>query len=211
MEFLNQKQKIIITIIATIIILFIGVYVIKKTEKSNYEELELIEETEIVEDYYTEQEEKIIDNKIIVHITGEIQKEGIIEIEKESRLIDVIEAAGGLTEEADLSKVNLAYEVKDGQKIYIPNIIDENEKEILTQEAGEDIIIEEKEINNKVNINTATQTELETLSGIGPSTALKIINFRNENGEFKTIEEIKNVPGIGESKFDNIKEEICVE
>lgn len=155
-------------------------------------------------------EEEMIDEEIIVHITGEVANEGIIKIKKDSRLVDVIEKAGGTTEEADLSKVNLAYQVKDGQKIYIPNINDKEIQEYITEEPGDSIIIEGKESKSKVNINTATQTELETLSGIGPSTALKIINYRKENGEFKQIEDIKNIPGIGEAKFENIKEEICV-
>ena len=154
--------------------------------------------------------EEVIDEEIIVHITGEVANEGIIKIKKDSRLADVIEEAGGTTEEADLSKVNLAYQVKDGQKIYIPNIKDKEIQEYITEEAGDSIIIEQKESKSKVNINTATQTELETLSGIGPSTALKIINYREENGKFKKIEDIKNVPGIGEAKFENIKEEICI-
>ena len=154
----------------------------------------------------------MIYEEIVVHITGEVVNEGIIRIKKDSRLVDVIEKAGGTTKEADLSKINLAYQVKDGQKIYIPNMNDkENEiQEYITGGAGNNIIIEEKENESKVNINTANQTELETLSGIGPSTALKIINYRNENGEFKKIEDIKDVPGIGESKFENIKENICV-
>lgn len=159
-------------------------------------------------------EEETIDEEIIVHITGEIVNEGIVKIKKDSRIADVIEQAGGTTEEADLSKVNLAYQVKDGQKIYIPNINDkENQKEVqdyITEDAGADVIIENEENGSKVNINSATQTELETLSGIGPSTALKIINYRKENGEFKQIEDIKNVPGIGEAKFEGLKEEICV-
>lgn len=155
-------------------------------------------------------EEEVIDEEIIVHITGEVKNEGIIKMKRDSRLADVIEEAGGTTEEADLSKVNLAYQVKDGQKIHIPNIKDKEIQEYITEEAGDSIIIEEKESKSKVNINTATQTELETLSGIGPSTALKIINYREENGKFKKIEDIKNVPGIGEAKFENIKEEICI-
>ena len=81
----------------------------------------------------------------------------------------------------------------------------------ITENVGENIIIEDITVKTElVNINTATQTQLETLSGIGPSTALKIIKYREENGKFKTIEDIKNVPGIGESKFDTIKNEICV-
>ena len=160
-------------------------------------------------------EEEIMDEEIIIHITGEVVNEGIVKIKKDSRIADVIEKAGGATVEADLSKVNLAYQVKDGQKIYIPNIKHkENQKEVpeyITEDAGINVIMEDKENGSKVNINTATQTELETLSGIGPSTALKIINYRKENGEFKQIEDIKNVPGIGEAKFEGLKEEICVE
>lgn len=158
------------------------------------------------------QEEKILDGEIIIHITGEVLNEGIVKTKKDSRIADVIEQAGGITEEADLSQVNLAYQVKDGQKIYIPNINDEeNDTQVyITEEAGINVVIEDKEYGNKVNINTASQTELETLSGIGPSTALKIINYRKENGEFKQIEDIKNVPGIGEAKFESLKGEICV-
>lgn len=107
----------------------------------------------------------------------------------------------------------MAYQVKDGQKIHIPNINDKEKEtqEVITESAGDNIIIEGKESISKVNINTATQAELETLSGVGPSTALKIINYREENGEFKQIEDIKNVQGIGETKFESLKEEICVE
>ena len=112
----------------------------------------------------------------------------------------------------NLSKINLAYAVQDGQKIYVPCIDDEDKVNTIENEAGENIVQEnEKDTkSNKVNINTATQTELETLNGIGTSTALKIINYRNENGKFKKVEDIKNVPGIGESKFENIKDSISV-
>lgn len=211
MEFLNNKQKAILGVIGIIMLIFIGCYIIKKTEGNNYTELEIIEENNEIEVSNESLEEEIIDKKIVVHITGEIENEGIIEIEKDARIADVIDEAGGTTEEADLSKVNLAYSVEDGQKIYIPNINDEKVEEYVTKEAGQDVIVEEKQIIDKVNINTAKQTELETLSGIGPSTALKIINYREENGDYKTIEELKNVPGIGEAKFENIKESICVD
>lgn len=215
MEFLSKKQKIIFITIGTLMIVFIGYYIIQKQENYSYNEIEIETTENSVEGSINE--EKIENTNIIVHITGEIINDGIIEIEEGSRIADVIEEAGGITEEADLSKVNLAYQVSDGQKIYIPNINEkENEiqnsiEEYITNEAGDNIIIEGKEISSeKVNINTATQTELETLNGIGPSTALKIINYRNENGKFETIEDLKNVAGIGEQKFENIKEGICV-
>ena len=215
MEFLNKKQKIVLAIIGSIMMIFIGYYIINKTENNNYidfEDEELLNYDEN-DDSYNENEENddIKDNKIIVHITGEVENEGIVKIEKDARLADVIEEAGGTTDNADISKINLAYTVKDGQKIYIPNIEEKLEDEYITEDAGEGVLPEEsKTVKGKVNINTAKQTELETLTGIGPSTALKIINYREENGEFKEIEDLKNVPGIGESKFEAIKEDICV-
>ena len=205
MEILSKKQKVIVVVLIIFMCLIIGYYFINKTQKNDYSELETIAEEK-------EQEEEIIDeDKIVVHITGEVENEGIIELEKGARILDAIEKAGGTTEEANIADVNLAYSLKDGQKIKIPNINEEDEQ-IIKEEAGEDIIIEgDNKKEEKININTANQTELETLSGIGPSTALKIINYKKEHGKFNNIEEIKNVPGIGESKFENIKEYICVE
>ena len=188
----------------------IGYYIISKTEKYDYSDIEkisnIIEEDQEVDD-------NIIENKIVIHITGEVEEEGVIELEKGARISDAIEEAGGTTEEADLSNVNLAYSLSDGQKVKIPNINEKDEEIIVVEEkAGDYIIIEgNKSKEEKININKAAQTEIETLPGIGPSTALKIINYRNEHGKFKNIEDIKNVSGIGDSKFENIKEYICVE
>ena len=210
MEILNKKQKIIVVVLITIMCIVIGYYIISKTEKYDYSDIEkisnIIEEDQEVDD-------NIIENKIVIHITGEVEEEGVIELEKGARISDAIEEAGGTTEEADLSNVNLAYSLSDGQKVKIPNINEKDEEIIVVEEkAGDNIIIEEnKSKEEKININKAAQTEIETLPGIGPSTALKIINYRNEHGKFKNIEDIKNVSGIGDSKFENIKEYICVE
>lgn len=157
-------------------------------------------------------EEKPEAKKIIIHITGCVMNAGIVEVDDGSRIIDVIEKAGGITEEADISKVNLAYIVEDAQKIYIPSISDEKGIEYVSTENGDNVIIEDKtkEKKSKVNINKAKQTELEQIPGIGPSTALKIINYRKENGAFTSIEEIKEISGIGEKKFEEIKENIEV-
>ena len=199
---MKNFKKIIFLSIGIIIII---IYLIYNYSKDNTSEI--IEENIYIETS-TETKEK---NKIILHITGEVNSPGIIEIEEGSRLADAIEAAGGLTENADINKINLAYVVQDGQKINIPNVNSVDTSSYITDNIGENIIIEDISSNTSlVNINTATQTELETLTGIGPSTALKIIKYREENGKFKTIEDIKNVSGIGESKFEAIKDEICV-
>lgn len=208
MEILNKKQKTIMVIIIAIMLAVIGYYIINKTEKYDYSELEKTSNAEEQEDEEKDKEEE----KIIIHITGEVEEGGVIELEKGARISDAIEEAGGTTEEADLSNVNLAYSLSDGQKIKIPNINEENKETIVEEKAGEDIIIEgNKSEEEKININKATQTEIETLPGIGPSTALKIINYRNEHGKFEKIEDVKNVSGIGDSKYENIKEYICVE
>jgi len=210
MEILNKKQKIIVVVLIIIMCIVIGYYIISKTEKYDYSDIEkisnIIEEDQEVDD-------NIIENKIVIHITGEVEEEGVIELEKGARISDAIEEAGGTTEEADLSNVNLAYSLSDGQKVKIPNINEKDEEiTVVEEKAGDNIIIEgNKSKEEKININKATQTEIETLPGIGPSTALKIITYRNEHGKFKNIEDIKNVSGIGDSKFENIKEYICVE
>ena len=210
MEILNKKQKIIVVVLIIIMCIVIGYYIISKTEKYDYSDIEKI--SNIIEEDQ-EEDDNIIENKIVIHITGEVEEEGVIELEKGARISHAIEEAGGTTEEADFSNVNLAYSLSDGQKVKIPNINEKDEEIIVVEEkAGDNIIIEgNKSKEEKININKAAQTEIETLPGIGPSTALKIITYRNEHGKFKNIEDIKNVSGIGDSKFENIKEYICVE
>ena len=150
--------------------------------------------------------------KIYIHVAGEVNCEGIVVLDEGARIVDAIEKAGGITGNADLSKVNLAYKLLDGQKVYIPSFNDKLDEYIVV--SGENGNFnnsnEIKRVNDKVNINTASQTELETLTGIGPSIAEKIIQYRKKNGGFKKIEELKNVSGIGENKFESIKDEVIV-
>lgn len=127
----------------------------------------------------------------------------MVVLQNGARIVDAIEAAGGETEEADLNKLNLAYILNDGEKIYVPNKNDMNSEEILENQQGDDK-------QSSININTATVEELTELPGIGEATANKIIEYRKQNGKFETIEELKNVAGIGNSKFENIKDKIKV-
>ena len=157
---------------------------------------------------------------IAIHITGEVKKTGILYLEKGSRIVDAIEAAGGKTKNANLDQVNLAYVLEDGQKIYIPN---KNEKleagAYIIANSGNNVLVEgrknnkdtnSKGVSGKVNINSANQSELETLPGIGAALAQRIIEYRESNGDFEKIEDIQNVKGIGDSKYSNIKDNICI-
>lgn len=216
-EIIIRNKKIISIIIAIIILIVIGIYFIINNFEKNENEFEIsnieFEENKI-ENINAEIEEK---SQIIVHIAGEILNPGVISLDEGARIIDAINKAGGITNEADLSKVNLAYILEDAQKIYIPNV---NEKEIIENMSSEIVKSGSTQENSntgeklkngeKININTATQKELQKLTGIGESIALRIINYRKENGKFNTIEDIKNVSGIGESKFNKIKNDIIV-
>lgn len=199
MENLTKKQKIIFIGMMVLMLGTVFYYFMGQESKIEPE----LEENTIVQN---EQEEKV--EEIVVHVTGCVVEEGIVKLKVGDRIADAIEQAGGTTSDADMSKVNLAYKLKDGQKLYIPSNIDE--EATIVSEKGEGIAEGETQSSGKVNINTATQTELETLSGIGPSTALKIIQYRNDNGEFSSIEDIKNVSGIGEAKYESIKDSIEV-
>lgn len=190
---ISTKMKIVIAVVVVIIATTVGIYMYKQTQEntvSYYGNEEQSEETHI--------------SQITVHITGAINNPGVIIIEEGARIVDALEAAGGETEEADVNRLNLAYVLEDGEKLYIPSK-NEEEQEYITQ--GKDNMSEGQ---SKININSAQIEELITLPGVGETTANKIIEYRKENGKFQKIEDLKNVPGIGDSKYENIKTMIRV-
>jgi len=211
---LNSKQKKILLIIIIIVVTGIIIYIYNSNKVDNSE---LSEDMLVVGNSINNTIENITDEKdmIIVHITGAVKTPGIVKLEEGSRIEDAINKAGGLTEDADISKVNLAYILEDGIKIRIPSntdVGDLQDENVLSSDSGEGIIDENKDNSqsSSLNINKATEQDLQTLPGIGPSLASKIIAYRDENGKFSTIEDIKNVNGIGNSKYENIKDYICV-
>jgi len=133
---------------------------------------------------------------ISVHITGSVLSPGVYNLPEGSRVVDAINAAGGFLPIADSDQVNLAALVEDGVKINI-----EKRTYYDTNEGGA----------GRININTANINELDTLPGIGPSTAQAIIDYRRESGDFQRIEEITSVSGIGPATYDRIKDLISVE
>lgn len=147
------------------------------------------------------------ESKVVVHISGAVKNPGVYEfsIGREPRIKDLIAKAGGLSENADIvlveDRLNLARRLIDGEKVVIPE---------KTKVLGEQNL---STINNQqllININTATQAELETLPGIGPSFARKIIEYRENNNGFMNINELKAVSGVGEKTFEKIKDKIIL-
>ncbi|MGL4607204.1 MAG: helix-hairpin-helix domain-containing protein [Eubacteriaceae bacterium] len=130
-------------------------------------------------------------NKIVLHISGEVMQPGIIELEAGARVIDALDASGGITLDGDLEGLNLARKVKDEEKIIVSKIGDS--------------IRDNAQINNKlININTANVDELKSLPGIGEVLAKGIVDYREKNGNYTQLDDLKNVSRIGEKLFENI-------
>ncbi|WP_300260480.1 ComEA family DNA-binding protein [Clostridium sp.] len=163
----------------------------------------------------------VSEEKIVVEIKGEVKKPNVYELKNGSRIYELIEEAGGPTDEADLSNINRALYLSDGQCIVIKNINDaESEEESLKESlntekpnsnsANLSEAKSEKSGSSVININTASKETLMTLNGIGESKAQAIIDYREESGGFKSVDDITNVSGIGEKTLEKIKDKISI-
>ena len=140
---------------------------------------------------------------IVIHISGEVYNPGIVTLYSGSRVWDAVQAAGGLTADADLNAINLARVLRDEDHIVVFSVEDNMP---TTATIGADAV----QTDGRININTATSEELQALSGVGPAIAGNIIRHREARGGFATIEEIMNVSGIGERIFENLRDSIRV-
>jgi len=149
---------------------------------------------------------------IFVDVGGEVNNPLVAELEEGSRIEDAIEAAGGLTDKADMTNINRAAFVQDGEKIYIPAAADisSGESEAASGSSDTGSSYAASYSDGKININTADLEQLQELSGVGPVTAQKIIDYREQNGNFTAIEDIKNVSGIGDKTYEKLKDSIKV-
>lgn len=148
-------------------------------------------------------------NDMTVYVTGAVNRPGIVTVAAESRVADAVNACGGLLPTADAENINMAQSLKDGQQVRVP--------EKAAASAG---ITPDKSVpagtqtkntaNGKVNINTADEAALDTLPGVGPAMAKRIIEYRMTEGMFQSIEDIKKVRGIGEAKFEKLKDKISI-
>lgn len=144
------------------------------------------------------------DKPIIVYITGAVPRPGVYALPQGARVQDVISASGGFLAEAEKSQINLAALLEDGQKLDIPYI--EGGSPILAT-PGATVAAATTEL---ININTASVADLDSLPGIGPTTAQKIVTYREQNGPFVNTEDIINVSGIGPGTYERIKDLITV-
>jgi len=141
--------------------------------------------------------------EMYVDIKGEVDQPGVYRVSGEDRVVDAVEEAGGFLKTADLSKVNLAARVHDEMVIYVPHID--------AIEANEKLDLYSSPIHDKINVNVATQEQLETLPGIGSSKAQQIIKHRETNGRFESVSDLTQVSGIGEKTVANFEELVTVQ
>lgn len=139
-----------------------------------------------------------------VYISGAVMQPGVIKVSGGSRIIDVINAAGGLTEGADITKLNLAQPVKDGMHIKVLGGVVALSQTLTGHSDSA------KAVGDKININTASKSELDKLPGIGATLAQRIIDYRQANGQFKDCSELRKVTGISESRYNKLKDKIII-
>jgi len=160
-------------------------------------------------DLNTEQTEKKVANLIQVYVSGEVKKPGVYTMREGDRLYQAIDMAGGTTAGADVKHLDLARPLSDGETVYIPAPGEVADPGIAAPAAAP--ASGRAGLGGMININKATAEELDQgLDGIGPTLARRIVEYRNANGPFAAIEDIKNVSGIGDKKFAAIKDKICV-
>lgn len=212
MNFNFSKDKILIGI-AIIVLVGFGYYK-SNSDNLNNNQIQTLVDTKST-DSINEKSENNTQNRednstTMCQIDGCVNKPGVYSFKKDDRIKDIVELAGGFTQDADTKSVNLAMKLKDEMKVYIPSKTETSKAQNNNIESSDIVTIKDNNSNSLVNINTADSNKLQTLPGIGPSKAKKIIEFREKN-QFKKIEEIKNVDGIGDKTFESLKSLITID
>ena len=189
-------------VIGGVLLLLVGVGGLLPKKEEAVEESEAVVTTVLAE---KTEENTTLEAVIFVDIKGEVKKPGVYQMKAGDRVKDALDAAGGLTEEADSQKVNLAKRLEDQMVIVVPKVGEEAE-EIPAGETRNEATKE-----GKVNINTATVEELKTLKGVGEKKAEAIIEYRKKNGSFQTKEDLMKVRGIGKKLFESFQERIVTQ
>jgi competence protein ComEA len=199
-----------IYLIIAVIIFFVAIYYFFEERKSSSEiNVEDIVHTEINEAAAQPPQNQIQEpESFIVDVKGQVKMPGVYASSQDERVIDVVQRAGGLTENADESKVNFAEHVQDAMVIYIPA---KGEEGSIPQGLTGDPSAAGGAKQGKINLNKADENELQNLPSIGPSKAAAIIEYRETNGAFKSVEDLKNISGIGDKTFDKLKDLITVQ
>lgn len=217
----TKKQKTGIVVFLFIVLTITSIIYFKNKTGLPKDELKsnrvLVEETKEAGSLLSSKEPA--SKEIKAYICGYVVNPGVYSLKEGDRLDDLVKLSGGFTKEADSEGINLAHLIKDQEYFRIPSKGEVKENKISPAEASNigmknntnEEANKEGEVGGKININTSTTEELKELPRIGDSLSQRIINYREEKGSFKSIEDIKEVSGIGEKMFENIKDKITVE
>lgn len=140
---------------------------------------------------------------VVVYVTGEVKKPGLVTLTEGQRVADAVNAVGGVIETADIERVNMAALLEDGMQIRVPERIGRDAEHPRNTQSG-------KTASGQINLNTASEKELQELPGIGPAMSARIIEYRETNGPFQSIDDVKKVRGIGNAKFEKMKDKVTV-
>jgi len=207
-NFSNQEK---ITIILLLIVIVVGVGIVLYKNINSEDNFVINRASDISENSPAIQIEI---PSVIIHIAGAVKNPGVYQLKSTDRIVDAVKIAGGATEEANLDLINLAALLKDGQKIIIPyKTYSETGEEINTNTYNyvSSAYSSSGSTSAKININIANANMLQNLPGIGPVLSERIIEYRNQNGLFGVIDDIKDVSGIAEKKYEGIKDLICIQ
>lgn len=138
------------------------------------------------------------DERVLVHVVGQVNRPGLYVLSGDARLVDAIAAAAGMTHDADPVAINLARPVSDGERIYVPAVGEETADPSAADSP------------TRIDLNQAPPAQLQTLPGIGPALAERIVRWRGENGPFATVDELTAVPGIGPAVLESVREHVVV-
>ena len=209
-----MKKRIYLSALVIIMVIS-SITACKKEEATVYFATETQQDAVADSDVKTSDENTVdtdTSTKWCVYICGSVVNPGVYYMDHGTRICDLVDTAGGMTEEACTSYWNLAEELYDGRMIYVPTAkeVEENLSPDMWKQNSGQTTEGNGSSSGKININTATKEQLMTLSGIGESKADSIIRYRTENGNFSAVEDITKVSGIGEAMLNKIKDDITV-
>ena len=219
-EFLENNKWQIVTIVIAIIVTLIFVLPTRHSDSDTFEiSSSSTSQISKVSTSVPQVKSSVTRKEIFVDIKGAVKHPGLYKAKPNQRLAYIIQQAGGLENNADVSKLNYAHKLSDQMMIYVPKqgenytgdvIIELQSENTMSSDTSNSNTTEETEDNNKINLNTATKEQLTQLNGIGDKKAELIISYRDEHGKFKTIDELRNVSGIGDKTFAAISDKLTV-
>lgn len=211
------ENKTLATVLGTVFVMLLGFFVWSNVTRPKAEaqsELPALSTTFSASTTASFSKEKaassqVASGRIFVDIKGAVKNEGVYELSNGSRVTDLVKKAGGFTEDADKKSVNLAEKLTDEAVVYVAKV-GENVAQVTTPSQANNGIDQDTS-SDQINLNTATLEQLQTISGIGAKRAQDIIDYRESNGGFSSIDDLKNVSGIGEKTLEKLKAEVTVD